>query len=196
MLRLPKLLAASQLNQIAPCAAEVSKQLLPEAVSLTHQQQQQQQQQWPWGLPPSSCRHYCQASTSTQTSSSSSEEPVRYPTTHERRVANLKFCQERAAWRRQVKQLCVQWLQEYKAQRAVQKSKTEEVKQQIAELRQLRNEDKQHDRERHQLERLLLEAERAVETVRWCNRLRFGSDQAVARKSLPPGVLCSTAGTP
>jgi len=183
MQRLPQLLAASQLQHIAPCAAEVSKQLLPAAVSatLTHHQQQQQQQQWPWGLPPSSCRHYCQASTSTQTSSSSSDEPVRYPTQHERRVANLKFCQERAAWRRQVKQLRMQWLQEYKAQRAAQKSKTEEVKQQIAELRQLRNEDKQHDRERHQLERLLLEAERAVETVRRCSRSLFGSHHAVER---------------
>jgi hypothetical protein len=77
----------------------------------------------------------------------------------------LKYCQERAAWKRQVKELRKQWLAEIQQQKRDERAHAETVKQEIARLQELRSADKQHDREKHQLERLLWEAERAVECV-------------------------------
>jgi hypothetical protein len=65
----------------------------------------------------------------------------------------------------QVKELRKQWLAEFRAQRAAQRLAAEGVAREIEALKAARSADKQHDREKHQLERLLWEAERAVDNV-------------------------------
>eukprot|EP00879_Flechtneria_rotunda_P005125 GHRR01005407.1.p2 GENE.GHRR01005407.1~~GHRR01005407.1.p2 ORF type:complete len:205 (+),score=54.82 GHRR01005407.1:234-848(+) len=86
-------------------------------------------------------------------------------TLHERRVANLRYCQERAAWRRQLKELRKQWLQEHLDKVSARKAQMQLARQQIAQLRELRDANKQQDRERHKLEREIRAAERAVEVA-------------------------------
>jgi hypothetical protein len=66
--------------------------------------QQQQQQQCP--------QQTCFSSFSTSTKPAS-KPASKLPTKHERRVANLKFCQERSVWRAQLKQLRKHWMLEH-----------------------------------------------------------------------------------
>jgi hypothetical protein len=175
MLRL-HLLAATQQPQLHLKDVNKLFQLLramPAAVNAALPTVQQQQQLLPsslnW-LPCSSQQQCCYASTSSssfaaEAATSSSEPAVHYPTRHEKNIANLRYCQERAAWRRQVKELRKQWLAEIQQQKQAERQHAEAVRQEIARLQGLRSADKQHDREKHQLERLLWEAERAVECV-------------------------------
>lgn len=103
-----------------------------------------------------------------QTCSAATAKTRQPPTRHERNVANHRYCQRRAAWRRQLKELRKQWWQEHLERVAAHKASAELVKQQVEQLRQLRDEGKQMDREKHKLEREIREAERAVEVVRVC----------------------------
>jgi hypothetical protein len=164
MLRL-SMLAASQQQQLhlhnLQHICEL-QQLLPAAVAAALRQLQQQHQQV---FSSSNCEQLRSASTNAAKATSSSKPAVKYPSKHEQRVAHLKFCQARAAWRREVKQLRMQWLADYKQQQAQQRQAADQVKQEIARLQQLRSLDKQHDREKHQLERMLWDAERAVDNV-------------------------------
>lgn len=80
-------------------------------------------------------------------------------------MAHFQFCRERAAWRRQVKELRKQWLAEAREKQAAHRAAAESVRQQIAELQKLRNVDKQHDKEAHMLDNALRSAERDVENV-------------------------------
>lgn len=138
------------------------QQLLPAAVAAALPQLQQQHHQV---FSSSSFQQHRSASSNAAQATPSSKPAVKYPSKHEQRVAHLKFCQARAAWRREVKQLRMQWLADHKQQQAQQRQATEQVKQEIARLQELRSADKQHDREKHQLERMLWDAERAVDNV-------------------------------
>lgn len=194
MLRL-QLLAATQQPQLHRQDVHQLFQLLramPAAVSAALPTVKQQQL-LPSGmnsLPCSSQQQCCYASTSSsshaaEAATSSSEPAVHYPTRHEKNIANLKYCQERAAWKRQVKELRKQWLAEIQQQKQAERQHAEAVRQEVARLQGLRSADKQHDREKHQLERLLWEAERAVENVSITCCCCFGFYCFVCRCSMP-----------
>ncbi|KAF6250610.1 hypothetical protein COO60DRAFT_1646459 [Scenedesmus sp. NREL 46B-D3] len=87
------------------------------------------------------------------------------PSRHERNCANLRFQQKRAAWRRQLKELRKQWWQEHRQRVGARKASADVAQQQVAQLRELRVASKQQDRAKHQLEREIRMAERAVEVA-------------------------------
>lgn len=91
------------------------------------------------------------------------------PSKHERRVANYEFCKKRAAWRREVKALRMQWLQQYKDRLAAHNERAEAAKQQMQQLQRLRDAGKQVDKTKHEYERKIRDAERAVFVVSVCS---------------------------
>lgn len=98
-------------------------------------------------------------------SMSTAKKAPKVHTKHEKRVANALFCRARVAWRREVKALRKQWYSEYMGRVEARKQSAEEAKQQVAQLRQLRNASKQVDKTMHNLDREIREAERAVIVV-------------------------------
>lgn len=99
MLRLSQLLAASNQPQLQTYNFYQPALQLQQAVAAALPQLQQQQH--PLSSPQQQ-RHASTDAAAVAESSSSNKTPIRYPTKHEQRVAHLKFCQARAAWRRQV----------------------------------------------------------------------------------------------
>jgi len=92
-------------SQHAACAFMASADQLRQVHVLQQPllQQQQQQQQQQGGLQQACHASFC----------SSTAPAPKVPTKHERRVASLKFCQERSLWRAQLKQLRKHWMLEH-----------------------------------------------------------------------------------
>jgi hypothetical protein len=108
------------------------------------------------------------ASSSEATASTSDSADVTESEISRRRKANLRFCQERAAWRRQLTILRKQWTAEWQAER--QEAAAQHVRdlQERQLLQAHRAGSMQHDRQLLRMERDIRDAERAVELVRSC----------------------------
>lgn len=82
-----------------------------------------------------------------------------------KRKLNLQYCQQRAAWRREMTVLRKQWTAEWRAERQREEERARQLKEEAAQLRAQRDEGKQRDRGLLRLEREIRDAERTVELV-------------------------------
>lgn len=113
----------------------------------------------------STAARFASSSTGAEQRDGTSVSPA-VPTKAERRAAAAQFSRQRAAWRRSVGALRMQWMAEHRDAVAALTASERAQKEQLKALQQLRSESKPAEQAQADLERAIRDAERDVLLVR------------------------------